>query len=113
MSDIFKPEDFLFENYNLNVQAAEWASKKLNTLIESWPVVYVKHTGIDYRAGELPWHDKSETHKARLAFIEELKKEDCKHSPNANVLNIKNNNIVITSFCQHCGIELTATWSPK
>lgn len=119
MKDFFKPEDFP-NLLGLREQAAEDANEKLNKLIESWPVVYgSKFISNDCSAFDVGsvWNItklSDKTHTARLAFIEEIKKEPCKHSPKK-----------ISSFtnaamggewkvvCKHCGVELQATWSEK
>lgn len=113
MKNFFKPQDF----ENLSViyykaapeTAAEIANYKLEKLIESWPVVYgtiileVQH---NYTSGQ----GGADTHKARLAFIEPIVREPCKHEPAWGVhLSFRENNAV----CRHCNIELTATWSAK
>jgi hypothetical protein len=46
-----------------------------------------------------------ETHKARLAFIEPIAKEDCKHEPIESVM--------IGHICMYCGVKLQATWTEK
>lgn len=74
MRNFFNSEDFGFEDTAWPSRIADRANKKLNALIESWPVV----TGYCDDAGDL-WYGNdgsiSDTHKARLAFIEEIVKE--------------------------------------
>jgi len=58
------------------------------------------------------------THKARLAFIEEIKKEPCKHEPeDIQIFNASGNYRFSfgagISKCKYCGVELQATWSEK
>ena len=80
----------------------------LNKLIESWPVVYAsKPDGKSelWSNNETTGHD---THRAFLAFIEEIKKEPCKHEPGAYQASLGE-----TIRCCHCGVELQATWSEK
>ena len=112
--DYFKPEDFYkVINHNLTLSkdpAGQYASianvlyvvnEKLNKLIESWPVVWSDNAH-SWFENENPISAK----KARLAFIEEIKK-DCKHEP-------FNDSCVPNHFhCKHCGVELQATWSEK
>ena len=122
MKNFFKPEDFYMNpEFNERYEAARIANEKLAALIESWPVVYLKNNSIEYRGGELPWQDKSETHKAHLAFIEELPKEPCKHEPDLSPKNLTEKNYLqvahlplkVITNCKHCGVELQATWSEK
>lgn len=126
MVEIFKPEDFE-EQFGSVEQAranrelsAKIANAKLNKLIESWPVVYGfadKHGWFkpDTEANE------NATHKARLAFIEEIKKECVKHEPvfskervSAMMFNFDDKSeFYKQAHCKHCGVELQATWSEK
>lgn len=52
-------------------------AEKLNKLIESWPVVYGQWGGVYRSFGEsyTDKYDSGATHTARLAFIQEIKKE--------------------------------------
>jgi hypothetical protein len=80
MKDFFKPIDFELSENNFSIQihpefAAKVANKKLQELIESWPVVYGQ---VPPGEDDLHWFSigqSKDTHKARLAFIEEIKKE--------------------------------------
>jgi hypothetical protein len=117
LKNYFKPKDFehlkMSDYYPIEI-AAELANKKLNTLIESWPVVYIasKDSAIYFR------EQTGNTHKARLAFIEPIVKEPCKHEP----VEIENN-LVLTTYppqyppkkykCKHCGVELVAEWKTR
>ena len=111
MKDFFTPEDFegTHGHYQKELHEAycKIANEKLNKLIESWPVVYGNF--VDSRN----WtkHETSmDTHTARLAFIEEIKKEPCKHEP----LELRTERqYVWAQECKHCGVELQATWSEK
>ncbi len=127
--DFFKPEDFIFGEdgspfegiaklFGLKEKASDFANEKLNKLIESWPVVYgITEDANIPRLASLEWEfmkRPKDTHKALLAFIEEIKKEPCKHEPNFTQFAIdekyKTN---LPLKCKHCGVELQATWSPK
>lgn len=106
----FKPE--MFGDYfmsNITIQdAVNVANRELQMLIESWPVVYT-HSKAEKPGywGPIEQGQFDDTHKARLAFIEEIKKEPCKHEP-------FNDSCVPNHFhCKHCGVELQATWSEK
>lgn len=130
ITNIFKPEDFP-NLLGLREQAAEDANEKLNKLIESWPVVYGKGSQWDQTDGK-PDSYVDCTHHARLAFIEEIKKEPCNHE--ASEVEISNTIFqgpfdpklgcfryeksewkirVFTNRCRHCGVELQAAWTPK
>lgn len=115
---IFKPEDFEINEliregnggipYISTPNAAKIGNEKLNELIESWPVVYgaigtKSHSWQSYPPGT--FIQENYTHKARLAFIEELPKEPCKHKPMGPVDK--------KYACIHCGIELVANWTAK
>jgi len=116
MKDFFKPEDFALnedDSYTTIYTAASLANEKLFLLIESMPVVYGDTVG--------PWsratHHRA-THKARLAFVEEIVKEPCKHEPDKvglfnNFDNPSQPHFAYNSKCKHCGVELQATWSEK
>jgi hypothetical protein len=80
MKNFFKPEDFetaptVFGDHR---KAAEIANKKLNKLIQSWPVVWsMADDKVSAWWPNNPGYEISV--KARLAFIEEIKKEPCQH----------------------------------
>lgn len=120
MKNFFKPEDFK----NLPEYAehlANTANQKLNALIESWPVVYGSEqmcvsneiTPIKEKQWRLnqcvTGFVPENTHKARLAFIEEIVKEPCKHEPK-QVIGTEN---AMWAECAKCGVELVPTWSAK
>lgn len=123
MKDFFDPEDFE-EQFGSVEQAranrelsAKIANAKLNKLIESWPVVYGNF--VDSRN----WtkHETSmDTHTARLAFIEEIKKECVNHTPSWNGLKtimsvdrFDNRFANVESVCMDCGVELVARFEIK
>lgn len=131
MKDFFKPEDFSF-SYGDAVSprgVAAYANEKLNKLIESWPVVYNQDADTPIRT--ILWSianlnepsitlrgGKTSTQKARLAFIEPINKEPCKHEPqDIQIFNASGNyNFSFgagISKCKYCGVELQATWSEK
>lgn len=58
--------------------------KKLNALIDSWPVVYGQWGGVYREFGESysAKYNPNTTHKARLAFIEEIVKKPCELAAN-------------------------------
>jgi hypothetical protein len=106
MKDFFEVKDFIYKStldYDQGQVAAAIANKKLNEIIQSWPVVYgqLPVSGFSW-TGPKQWYD---THKARLAFIEEIVKEPCKHEPTIHR--------GLGYICKNCGVELQATWSEK
>jgi len=75
--DFFKPLDFIYDDdlkFTANT-AANLANEKLNKLIESWPVVYGTKDNNGQHFHENTNGNYNPTLKARLAFIEEIKKE--------------------------------------
>jgi len=121
--EFFKPEDFQFSNVTgdaallIAKSSAEKANEKLAELIESWPVVYttkvLKYTEFEKQK----WSHISDfddnrhpmnwaTHTARIAFIQEIKKECPGHEPTFVV-----GSAHISTRCKHCGVELETTWS--
>ena len=105
MKDYFKPADFVFGLDSRNEEAAQIANEKLNKLIESWPVVYFENATSRIRHCSEIKHD-TDTHSARLAFIEPIVIKECIHEPvtHGGLIGYK---------CKHCGVELQATWSEK
>lgn len=114
MKDFFKPEDFEDYDSYLRYNLCRDVNEKLNKLIESWPVVYgnifISNDGSAFDVGSV-WNItklNDKTHKARLAFIEEIKKEPCKHEPSKTRLDFGG---IPISICVHCGVELqVAEW---
>lgn len=129
--DFFKPEDFIFGEdgspfegiaklFGLKEQASDLANAKLNKLIESWPYAYGSHTSPSwYVEGETEIDKSKATRLARLAFIEEIKKECVKHEPEFKTFKFTtaNNEVLAADFnflkCKHCGVALQATWEIK
>lgn len=118
---IFKPEDFdpktELADDGQELCSYQWASRKANEklkkLIQSWPVVRGYKSASD---GLMYWHEHlmNDTHIARLAFIEEIKKEPCKHKPMAITKTLNGvTTIVGNTICQNCNIEIVAEWKPK
>ena len=109
----FKPEDF--ENLSVTKDnlvpeiAAEIANDKLEKLIESWPVVYGR-TNLENEILYGTVKAGYDTHKARLAFIEPLLREPCKHEPTEIGSPVWDEKKVI---CKYCGVKLIATWNAK
>lgn len=128
MKNLFKPEDVQI-NFNKYCKNSEEANelmtdilksfdKKLNALIQSWPVVMATKVFTESKPEELSWHpenipDKDShyiqfcTHKARLAFVERIDKEgQCVHEPDDLDANVQVN-------CKHCGVILEPIWTEK
>lgn len=131
MKDFFKSEDFCKDDWTAKFsdEMAKIANEKLNNFIESLPVVYGYIGKISSS-----WHSEKPgtyiqenyTHKARLAFIEEIVKEPCKHEPEINLgkdgirvswpVPLQPNiyqEVFVKIKCKHCGVELTAIWSEE
>ncbi len=113
MKPIFTHEDFDF-NPAINKSAAFTANLKIKKLIESWPVVFTK-------GGEI-WDGfyKESAHaikKARLAFIEEIVNEKCKHQVSTKWDLLSEDTKIFSDDrvfkCKHCGVELMAEWREK
>lgn len=127
MKNLFKKSDFNFSDIPFAQSALDvavtQANKKLNALIESWPVVMSTKTLTNSKPEELSWHpenipDKDShyiqfcTHKARLAFVERIDKEgQCVHEPyqQSSLISASDKNW----FCSKCGVGLQATWTEK
>lgn len=118
--DFFKPDDFQLatiqiggtsDMYLYTEDAALVANEKLNKLIESFPVVYGAFDGekVTQTFGQIK--SVSNTHIAKLAFIEEIKKECVKHDPNYVYTGPSTQDW--KAVCKHCKVELQATWSEK
>ena len=107
MKPIFTPEDF---DFNIvcglalqigPVDACNLANAKINKLIDSAPVVYAPNIKAMWNSSKTSY----DTHRARLMFIEEIEKEECKHRPRA--IDERQSN------CIYCNIELIAEWKPR
>jgi hypothetical protein len=107
------PEVISADKYFHNEYAAIIANEKLNALIESWPVVLQYKEGITshWNTEDVFGRPDNPTHTARLAFIEEIKKE-CKHEPEIHYDGEFDISCLIPK-CKHCRVELQATWSEK
>lgn len=110
----FKPEDFYYGRRMDTVPeyAARIANAKLEKLIESWPVDYScnLHEGKACSMWSNDNHPKAHnTHKARLAFIESLVAEPCKHESKS----FGYKNCEPMANCDLCGAELIADWKAK
>lgn len=113
---IFKPEDFGTGNNAEKASAALYANMKMEKLIESAPMIY------GHELADAWWLNKDNaTRKARLMFIEEIKKETCKHEPKVSV-SIRGFDLSKAThlhqvpeqfYCLKCGVELQAAWSEK
>ena len=100
------PEVISADKYLHNEYAAIIANEKLNKLIESWPLVYSNEGILTEYWG--PTKHTFNTHKARLAFIEETKKEPCKHEPTEYVGQFGDTSR--NWKCRLCGAKLVVEW---
>lgn len=113
MKEFFKPEDFErkvpwdLTAGLLRQRFCDVANEKLNKLIESMPTVYGKGNQWD-QTDNRPDSYAGCTHKARLAFIEELPKKQCEHKPK---ITASHKGFLFKNTCEKCGVELQATWS--
>ncbi len=116
MKDFFKAKDFAINDPEIisvdkfinNEKAAKIANEKLNALIESWPVVYNYNEGLSswWNPKEMVTTADNPVRKARLAFIEEIIKQPCKHDSYTIVgFNI--------GVCNNCNAKLVAEWREK
>ncbi len=124
MKPIFEPSDFaLMGSYpqamDFKACAAHMANTKINKLMADWPLGYatIKETDNEVMVTSLcPTKHSDATHVARLAFIEPIKREPCKHEAEVQVLHGTEGTIFFTpgyGKCKHCGAELEATWKVK
>lgn len=118
MIKLFKPEDFnVWVNDHpyyksgdpllLDERIAKAANQILQREVEKWPVVFFAYDGkdpIDIAIENV----RFDTHTARLAFIEEIKKEECKHEPEHIFIGPETGNW--STICKHCGVKLVAEW---
>lgn len=129
MKNYFKPGDFesaMSTDEYIPKHVAKIANEKLKKLIESWPVVYgtigtESHSWQSYPPGT--FIQENYTHKASLAFIEEIKKDCVKHEPQIKInydvrsfsfgTKTELNSLPPIMICKFCGVELQATWSEK
>lgn len=118
MKNFFKPEDFLIVMHAFKSGdtpkavireefCADQANTKLNALVETWPIV---KGYTDIWSINPSWPEKLDTHRARLAFIEQIPKKPCRHEPDL-YKRMAVFEYVIT--CIHCGAELKASWDAK
>ena len=84
MKDLFTAEDFnscvSLLRKEANVLAAIIANEKLRKEAEKWPVVYGQQMHMENYIKWTESENSRASFKARLAFIEEIKKEPCKHT---------------------------------
>lgn len=114
MKDIFQPGDFEYQAHDvgefgklIRIQyAANIANTKLNKLIESWPLVYSWDGNHNYEWHKTELVDGHHTHQARLAFIEEIKKEPCKHEPQDGWF-LKSGYV----GCKYCNAQIYPIWA--
>lgn len=114
---LFKPDDFDV-GYILTLNTiANRANEILQREVEKWPVVLQYKEGITshWNTVDVLGRPDNPTHTARLAFIEEIKKEPCKHESEVyrNTWNDTGPRYIIdadNTKCKHCGVKLVAEW---
>lgn len=135
MKDLFKPEDFRHTKSIAglciveSMIAADIANKKLNKLIESWPLAYGNVKNIDGGLTDKKYwcatqiNHKDATHIAQLAFIEPIKPKECEHKEPVHELRhsvtsetLFPGTVGFSYFgkadwrCRDCGKKLTVKW---
>lgn len=115
MKNLFMPADFFTDGNSMLVDpvlASAKANKKLTALLEASMTVYGNEHKTSYQ-----WTERrclSDTHQAKLMFIEPIIKEKCAHE---QVVNIFIDRVCparpFKTTCIKCGVELIATWSEK
>lgn len=106
----FKPEDFKGSYYHNQPRVLGAFARRANEILQKeialWPVVYSMNH-------QLAWFkddsDSRLSRRARLAFIEPIVKEECKHEPTNDL----SGSLWIKQICKHCGVELVAEWKAK
>lgn len=132
IKEFFKASDFALLDPSILLfrsDAAAIANQTLNKAVDNWLVVYgtPKWNGMEWSETD----SNEPSHKAHLAFIEELPKEPCKHQPEVMALHYGfdgrilnpasglrkecisyySQKFVDTYKCKYCGVKLKATWS--
>lgn len=116
MKDIFNQTDFfdLVDNRSIPQQCAEISNNKLRKLIDDAPIVY-GFTSDRYPSYVWDGYDSgNHSVKARVMFIEEIKKP-CKHEPPVTNDTGRFGRVVNIDYatCVHCGCELESIWQEK
>lgn len=109
--ELFKPENFRhIVHKEIEQQMADHCNAILQREVEKWPVVLQYKEGITshWNTVDVLGRPDNPTHTARLAFIEEIKKEPCKHEPKRNFQN--GAEMLPEPKCYHCGVKLVAEW---
>lgn len=129
MKDIFNQTDFfdLVDNRSIPQQCAEISNNKLRKLIDDAPTVY-GFTSDRYPSYVWDGYDSgNHSVKARVMFIEPIKKECAKHEPDNTLIIFYQGTVDTKNFsakdlndyltknktCKHCGIELEPVWQEK
>lgn len=127
MREMFKPEELKLSYMgHLDMcdleEIARSMNEKLNQIIESWPKVDVIKDRHGYFTATTRLMNDG-THKARLAFIEEIKKECVNHIPKIQSRQVASPMsddpcaaalvLGCSIVCLNCGCELVAEWKTK
>jgi len=86
---------------------ADIANEKLANLVKAATTVYygAMDKDGDMSCGFGIFPEETDTHKARLLFIEPILKAPCKHEPC--------NPFDGAYKCRHCGVAIIATWTSQ
>lgn len=116
--DYFKAEDFQIENVfgdsklAIEQKVAMIANEKLYSLIQLWPKYYCKESLGTYHTFTIE-RFKDSTHIFRIAFIEPIVKEQCKHRVKQMSWVEENGVELFHARCEMCGAELISEWKVK
>jgi hypothetical protein len=104
---------FMTERMNDYEDVADYVNSKIQKLIDEAPVVYKYQDKIIsyWNSEDVLGRPDNPTHKARLMFIEPIKKECVKHEPTINyALGISE---TMNPICRHCHVKLEAVWTER
>lgn len=116
MIKLFKPEDFIsITNHEVKCSVARTANAILSRELDKAPVVYgeTAEEGFASYWSDSLLHQESGKKKGYLMFIEEIKKEPCKHSPYAVATQAFHHIDLDEVKCKHCGVKLKARWEAE
>lgn len=126
--NIFTAQDFgtAYLNENERLVIAAIANEKLEKVIATWPELLGMNNDGWYLKNYTCHPDEPYTHKARLAFVEEIHTESCAHQPRIvfdppqeEILGIPAPYFSPDAFpkykfiCKHCSVEIVGEWKEK
>jgi hypothetical protein len=125
MKKIFQPSDFMFTGLEPK-EAADIANAKMEKLMSEWPTWYadksmreVSPTIQDEKNHvAISSNFRNSYYQFKMAFIEPIKREPCKHEPvlfSVNAVYRPNGPVPEDENykCKHCGVSLEVTWTEK